>query len=228
MDSAAAQLELIRTLRCPACGSPLNLNGDRIECSTCKQSHLVVEGIGRFTGDAHLASFGRQWNKYEVAHDEEDRATFQAKTGVKLEDLKGLRVLDAGCGAGHGLRALRRAYPHASLHGLEWSWPLRAVCALWCRWARVRQGDMWAHDWSGYAMVYLFQRPESMPRAVAKARAELAAGAWLVSLEFEATELLPYAHYAAPGGKMVWIYQAPLASRTANPTNTALKRPPGE
>ena len=100
MDSAAAQLELIRTLRCPACGSPLNLNGDRIECSTCKQSHLVVEGIGRFTGDAHLASFGRQWNKYEVAHDEEDRATFQAKTGVKLEDLKGLRVLDAGCGGG--------------------------------------------------------------------------------------------------------------------------------
>ena len=141
---------------------------------------------------------------------------------------EGARVLDAGCGAGHGLRALRRAYPHASLHGLEWSWPLRAVCALWCPWARVRQGDMWAHDWSGYAMVYLFQRPESMPRAVAKARAELAAGAWLVSLEFEATELLPYAHYAAPGGKMVWIYQAPLATRTANPTNTALKRPPGE
>ena len=47
-----------------------------------------------------MASFGRQWNKYEVAHDDEDRATFQAKTGVTLDQLKGLRVLDAGCGGG--------------------------------------------------------------------------------------------------------------------------------
>ena len=124
----------------------------------------------------------------------------------------GARVLDAGCGAGHGLRALRRAYPHAQLFGLEWSWPLRAVCAVWCPWAQVHQGEMWAHSWSAYDMVYLFQRPESMARAVAKARAELPAGAWLVSLEFEATELLPYAHTAAPGGKMVWIYQAPFAT----------------
>src|SRR5690606_32373928 len=36
------------------------------------------------------------------------------------------RVLDAGCGLGHGLRALRAAYPLAELHGIEWSWPLRA------------------------------------------------------------------------------------------------------
>ena len=100
MDAAAAQLELIRTLCCPACGSPLNVNCERIECVTCKQSHLVVEGIARFTSDEHLASFGRQWNKYEVAHDDEDRATFQAKTGVRLDDLKGLRILDAGCGGG--------------------------------------------------------------------------------------------------------------------------------
>ena len=122
----------------------------------------------------------------------------------------GARVLDAGCGAGHGLRALRQAYPQAQLHGLEWSWPLRAVCALWCPWARVRQGDMWAADWSGYAMVYLFQRPESMPRALAKARAELTPGTWLVSLEFEMQGAQAHAQYAAPGGKMVWIYQAPF------------------
>ncbi len=35
---------------------------------------------------------------FDVAHDDEDRATFEAKTGVRLADLKGLRVLDAGCG----------------------------------------------------------------------------------------------------------------------------------
>lgn len=60
----------------------------------------LEEGIPRFTQDQHLASFGRQWTKYEVAHDDEDRATFQAKTGVRLEDLHGLKVLDAGCGGG--------------------------------------------------------------------------------------------------------------------------------
>lgn len=119
-------------------------------------------------------------------------------------------VLDAGCGLGHGLAALHRAYPQARLHGLEWSWPLRWLCALRCPWAQVRQGDIWAADWSPYAMVYLFQRPESMARAAEKARAELRPGAWLVSLEFEATILQSTAHYPAPGGKMLWLYQAPL------------------
>jgi SAM-dependent methyltransferase len=60
----------------------------------------VADGIPRFVEEQHLASFGLQWNKYEVAHDDEDRATFQAKTGITLEQLTGLRVLDAGCGGG--------------------------------------------------------------------------------------------------------------------------------
>ena len=72
---------------------------------------------------------------------------------------EGALVLDAGCGLGDGLKALRLSYPLAQLHGLEWSWPLRAVCALRCPWARVRQGDIWRADWSPYSMVYLFQRP---------------------------------------------------------------------
>ncbi|MBK7000828.1 MAG: class I SAM-dependent methyltransferase [Rhodoferax sp.] len=122
----------------------------------------------------------------------------------------GARVLDAGCGLGHGLAALRRAYPQASLHGLEWSWLLRCLCALRCPWAHIRHEDIWKADWSGYALVYLFQRPESMQRAADKARAELRPGAWLVSLEFEATSLQVYAHFKAADGKMVWLYQAPL------------------
>lgn len=99
-ETVAAQIELVHSFRCSACGGGLVLSGERVECPTCKQSHPVVDGIARFTGDEHLASFGRQWNKYEVAHDDEDRATFQAKTGVRLDELNGLRVLDAGCGGG--------------------------------------------------------------------------------------------------------------------------------
>ncbi len=131
-----------------------------------------------------------------------------------LEDLPskaplpaGARVLDAGCGLGDGLRALRRAYPNAQFEGLEWSWPLRAACALRCSWAKIRQGDIWQADWSAYQLVYLFQRPESMPRALAKARAELKPGAWLVSLEFEASERPPSAVLHAPDGRTVWLYQ---------------------
>ena len=122
----------------------------------------------------------------------------------------GARVLDAGCGLGHGLRALRRAYPQAQLDGLEWSWPLALLCALRCPWARVRRGDIWQADWSGYALVYLFQRPESMERALRKAAAELRPGAWLVSLEFAAPGWHCHVRLGDADGKMLWLYRAPL------------------
>lgn len=87
-------------LACPHCLAPL-ASGDRsVDCEVCSTSHPIVDGIPRFVEQKHLASFGLQWNRYEVAHDDEDRATFQAKTGVALEELSGLRVLDAGCGGG--------------------------------------------------------------------------------------------------------------------------------
>ena len=129
----------------------------------------------------------------------------------------GAAVLDAGCGLGAGLLALRQAYSPAqhqlSFHGLEWSWALRALCALRCPWARIRQGDIWLADWRPYQLVYLFQRPESMPRAVAKARADLQPGAWMVSLEFEARELKPQATLQTAAGKPVWLYRAPFKRR---------------
>ncbi|MDA8454905.1 class I SAM-dependent methyltransferase [Acidovorax sp. GBBC 3334] len=119
----------------------------------------------------------------------------------------GARVLDAGCGLGDGLRALRSAYPAVRLEGLEWSWPLRCLCALRCPWARVRRGDIWRAGWGAYPMVYLFQRPESMARAAAKARAEMAADAWLVSLAFEIPGASPEAVLRPPGGHAVWVYR---------------------
>ena len=119
----------------------------------------------------------------------------------------GAAVLDAGCGLGDGLRALRRAWPEAVLHGLEWSWPLRLLCTLRCPWAQVRRGDIWRESWAPYQLVYVFQRPESMARALAKAQAEMASGSWLVSLEFEVLEQPHQARLMAPDGRPVWIYQ---------------------
>ena len=103
-----------------------------------------------------------------------------------LNQLPGLavprQVLDAGCGLGHGLRALRGQWPQAQFDGLERSRLLRLAAALRCPWARLSTADMWVASWAAYDVVYLFQRPESMARALVKAQQDMAPGGWLVSL----------------------------------------------
>ena len=123
------------------------------------------------------------------------------------QDLSGARVLDAGCGLGHGLRALHAAWPAARIEGVEWSALLAWACARRCRFAAVRRGDLWAGDWRGLQLVYLFQRPESMARAWAKAEAELPRGAWLVSLEFAVPGVQPWRRLDAGGGRPLWLYR---------------------
>jgi len=137
----------------------------------------------------------------------------------------GARVLDAGCGLGHGLSALRAEFPQARLEGIEWSWPLRLATALRCRWARVRQGDMWAADWSAYALVYLFQRPESMARAWAKAQAELAPGSWLASLDFEVPGVPATAVLRRPGAQPLWLYRVDGGGAMPQPARVPADKP---
>ena len=115
------------------------------------------------------------------------------------------RVLDAGCGLGHGLQALQKVWPDARMEGIEWSWPIRLAAGLRCPWARIRQGDMWAASWAEHDLVYLFQRPESMNRAAEKALAEMRPGSWLVSLEFDVPGMRPHARLQNEGHRPVWI-----------------------
>ena len=137
------------------------------------------------------------------------------------------RVLDAGCGLGHGLLALRRLWPQATLAGVEWSGVLSLLAAWRCRGvaARVRRGDMWAGSWAGYDLVYVFQRPESMQRVYDKARHELAPQAWLVSLEFAVPGVEPVARLQGPGRRSVWIYQ-PAAQAADAATAGSIQGPP--
>lgn len=133
---------------------------------------------------------------------------------------RGARILDAGCGAGHGLKALHQAWPEARLEGVEWSWPL-AVLARWrCPQAQVRRGDMWrAGSWQGLDVVYLFQRPESMQRAWDKACAEMAPGSWLVSLDFAVPDQPPHLCLQPPGARQaVWVYRIPPAAQPGLPS----------
>ena len=60
----------------------------------------IVGNVPRLCNERYVDSFGRQWNRYDVARDEEDEATFEVKTGVHPRELAGKLVLDAGCGGG--------------------------------------------------------------------------------------------------------------------------------
>lgn len=92
--------ELTSALREPGNGQPLYFAEGAFQTDDGRKIGRVTDGIPRFVSDEHLESFGLQWNRYEVAHDEEDRRTFEAKTGFTLAELKGKRILDAGCGGG--------------------------------------------------------------------------------------------------------------------------------
>ncbi|HEY2157055.1 MAG TPA: hypothetical protein VGH33_15610, partial [Isosphaeraceae bacterium] len=89
-------------LRCPRCRGALDPTPDPpgFRCPSCARNYPVQGGIPRFAGESYVASFGRQWSRYDVARDAEDEAVFAVKTGVEPRELAGLLVLDAGCGGG--------------------------------------------------------------------------------------------------------------------------------
>ncbi len=102
--------ELLALVWCPACGcGDLKVAGEPprdLVCRACGAKAPFVDGIPRMAGrtDSYAASFGRQWNRYDVVRPEEDEGTFLVKTGVNARDLSGQKVLDAGCGGGRYAR----------------------------------------------------------------------------------------------------------------------------
>src|SRR5258708_634286 len=102
--------DLLTIVRCPRCRGSLDRVGDvpepSLRCRGCAASYPLTRGIPRFAGEAYVESFGRQWNRYDVARDEEDEAVFRVKTGLDPRDLADKLVLDAGCGGGRYARLL--------------------------------------------------------------------------------------------------------------------------
>ena len=56
-------------LRCPQCRGSMFFDGD-VECAVCSSRFPVTNGIPRFVEQQHLASFGFQWNRFEVVCDQ--------------------------------------------------------------------------------------------------------------------------------------------------------------
>ncbi len=123
---------LIPLLRCPRCRGGLDVaryaEASGWICRGCGAAYSNAGGIPRLAGEAYVASFGRQWNRYDVARAEEDAAVFEVKTGVDPRSLRGLRVLDAGCGGGR--YTLLVAEQGAQVVGVDLSSAVEKAAAL--------------------------------------------------------------------------------------------------
>lgn len=122
--------ETLALLRCPACRGALARSTEppALRCPACDRDYPEVGGVPRFAGEDYVASFGRQWNRYDVARDEEDEAVFAVKTGVAPRELGGKLVLDAGCGGGRYARLLGRQ--GARVVGVDLSASVEKAAAL--------------------------------------------------------------------------------------------------
>ena len=130
--------EFLDLLCCPTCLRELLLdascseNGHVIEgkltCSFCNTSFPIVRGVPRLLPDDGNRSevrentagrFGFEWNEFsdfDPAVEEQSMATWMSPG--RLDDLRGLTVLDAGCGMG-GMRSIAAAHGVSRLVGLD-------------------------------------------------------------------------------------------------------------
>ncbi len=109
----------------PATGAPLWQEGHEL-VSAAGDRIAIVRGIPRFVpSDDYAEAFGLQWNLH--AHTQLDSHTgahlsqvrLERCLGMPLSKLKGLRVLEAGCGAGRFTELLVRA--GAFVHAVDLS-----------------------------------------------------------------------------------------------------------
>lgn len=97
-------------LRCPDCAAPIA--GSTETQVTCGAGHAfpIVRGVARLlaggarTIENSVRTFGYQWTSFDVSDAAEDVPVFTAKVGIAPVDLRGKRVLDAGCGGGRYCR----------------------------------------------------------------------------------------------------------------------------
>jgi len=122
--------ETLDLLRCPRCRGSLAPMTEPagFRCPACAGEYPEVGGVPRFAAGSYVASFGRQWNRYDVARDDEDEAVFAVKTGVAPRDLAGRLVLDAGCGGGRYARLAGRC--GATVVGVDLSSAVEKAHAL--------------------------------------------------------------------------------------------------
>jgi ubiquinone/menaquinone biosynthesis C-methylase UbiE len=120
-------------LKCVGCGAAGLVNEHPgWTCVQCHSRFPVVDGIARFVSSGqYTESFGFQWNRFSRAQldsataSTRSRDAFQQKTGIRLETLRGARVLDAGCGMGRFAEVC--AASGADVHAMDLSTAVEAA-----------------------------------------------------------------------------------------------------
>jgi SAM-dependent methyltransferase len=121
------------TLKCLQCGAmPLHRLDTGWSCSRCAATYPVTRGVARFvSSEQYVGSFGYQWNAFAKAQLDSangttrSRDTFEEKTGWRVDSLRTLRVLDAGCGMGRFAEVCADA--GAEVHGIDLSSAVEAA-----------------------------------------------------------------------------------------------------
>lgn len=109
---------------------------------------------------------------------------------------KRFQFIDIGSGLGGVLTHLARVRPDGDYYGVEsaplpylWSW-LRIRFGRY-RHCRVRWGDFWDYDLSGFDVVFAYLSPAPMERLWQKAKAEMKPGAVFISSTFSIPGQIP-------------------------------------
>ncbi len=98
--------EVLRILRCLACGGRLEDQRSELACVDCGRKYPRVGGVVRFVDAQHYAgSFGFQWHLFRRTQLDDEMSQrseedFRRRTGFEPHDLAGKLVLDVGCGMG--------------------------------------------------------------------------------------------------------------------------------
>ena len=119
------------------------------------------------------------------------------------------KVIDLGCGDGGLLRRLALARPDCHFDGIEHApltWLVAQLRALGLANLSVRRGSFWHEPLGDYDVVYAFLSPAPMPRLWAKAGAEMAPGAMLVSNSFVVPDVAPVAVIAVGDRRATRLY----------------------
>jgi hypothetical protein len=128
---------------------------------------------------------------------------------LKLLPATPCRVIDLGCGDGGLLRHLARARADCRFIGIEHApltWLVARLRNLRLDNVQVRRGDFWSEPLGGHDLVYAFLSPAPMPRLWAKACAEMAPDALLVSNSFAVPGIAPTAAIAVNDRRATRLY----------------------
>jgi len=123
-----------------------------------------------------------------------------------------LSFLDVGAGTGTVLAAIACTHSNVVVQGVERApipFLLAFVRVLFGRQRyRVRWGNFWSTDLSGYDVVYAYLSPVPMPSLWEKARREMRPGSLLVSFRFSIPGVAPSRTIAA-GANRLYVWRLP-------------------